>query len=199
MNQRPFSAAAERNSEPILSILKAWLPETGRVLEIGSGTGQHAERFASAFQRLEWQPSETDEALPTLVAGLSGVELDNLNDPIALDVQGPWPEGPFEAIYSANTVHIMHWPAVQALFTGVGWVLKPGAPFVLYGPFCRNGDFGAESNARFNADLVARDPGMGIRELSDLDELAAQHGLVRSAELQMPANNLMLIFHAEES
>lgn len=195
MTERPYSPAAERNREPILKVLRAWLPESGRMLEIGSGTGQHATFFAPALPLWHWQPSEHPNELPTLQAGLAGHATANIERPLALDVAGPWPEQKFDAAYSANTAHIMHFPAVEAMFAGVGAKLTSRGLFVLYGPFARNGVQSAPSNAEFDASLRARDPGMGIRDVERLDRLGDACGLERIAELRMPANNHILIFH----
>lgn len=198
MTERPHSPAAERNREPILKVLRAWLPKSGRMLEIGAGTGQHARFFAPAFPLWQWQASDRPEQLPSLEAGLRDHDQPNLEAPIALEVTGHWPQARFDGVYSANTAHIMHVPAVRAMFAGVGQCLNPGGLFVLYGPFMRHGRHSAQSNADFDASLRARDPGMGIRDLDDLDRLAAGAGLERIAELRMPANNHILIFHKRE-
>jgi len=198
MSYRPYSPAAERNREPILKVLRAWLPRSGRMLEIGAGTGQHVRFFAPVFPLWQWQPTDHPDELVTLQAGLSGHGLANIEPPMALDVTGPWPEQYFDAVYSANTAHIMHFPAVEAMFAGVGRHLHAGGLFVLYGPFMRDGRHNAPSNADFDASLRGRDSGMGIRDLNDLDRLAARCGLERIAELRMPAHNHILIFHKGE-
>lgn len=195
MFDRPHSPAAERNREPILEVLRAWLPESGRMLEIGSGTGQHATFFAPALPLWRWQPSEHPNQFPTLQAGLEGHAMENIERPLVLDVTGTWPEEKFDAAYSANTAHIMHYPAVEAMFAGVGTRLNPRGLFLLYGPFARGGRHNAPSNAEFDASLRARDPGMGIRDVEQLDLLAGECALERIAELRMPANNHILVFH----
>ena len=199
MSDKPFSAAAERNRAPIGEVLRAALPERGRLLEIGSGTGQHALWLCERLPGWRWQPSEHPDQLRTIRAGLVGHALDNLVDPIALDVRADWPDGPFDAVFAANTAHIMHWPAVEAMFAGVARVLDRAGRFLLYGPFMRAGEHNAPGNAQFDQSLRQRDPGMGIRDLDDLDALAARHGLTRIAELAMPANNHTLIFEFEDS
>lgn len=195
MSQRPHSPAAERNREPILKVLRAWLPKSGRMLEIGSGTGQHAAFFAPALPLWQWQPSEHPNELPTLKAGLAGHQLDNVEPPIVLDVTGAWPQEQFDAAFSANTAHIMHFGAVEAMFEGIEARLNSRGLFLLYGPFSSNGRHNATSNAEFDAGLRARDPGMGIRDLEQLDRLGKAVGLERIAELRMPANNHILVFH----
>lgn len=197
MTKRPHSAAAERNREPIGRVLPDLLGErVGTLLEIGSGTGQHAVHLAGRLPDWRWQPTEHPAELATLRAGLDGVAPANVFAPIALDVAADWPAGPYQAVYSANTAHIMHWPEVEAMFSGVGRVLAAGGRFVLYGPFNRDGEYSAPSNAEFDAMLRGRDPGMGLRDLTDIDLAARRAGLERAAELAMPANNLMLMFES---
>jgi len=195
MTDRPHSPAAERNRGPILEVLRVWLPGSGRMLEIGSGTGQHATFFAPALPLWQWQPSEHPNQFPTLQAGLEGHAMENIERPVVLDVTGRWPEEKFDAVYSANTAHIMHFPAVEAMFAGVAGRLNSRGLFVLYGPFARSGRHNAPSNAEFDANLRARDPGMGIRDVEQLDLLAEECALERIAELRMPANNHILVFH----
>jgi len=198
MTDRPYSPAAERNREPILKVLRSWLPKSGRMLEIGAGTGQHVLYFAPVFPLWQWQPTDHPGELQTLRAGLLDHGLANVEEPRALDVTGDWAEETYDAAYSANTAHIMHFPEVQAMFAGVGQHLNPGGLFVLYGPFKRSGQHNASSNAEFDASLRRRDPGMGIRDLDDLDRLAESCGLERIAELRMPANNHILVFHKSD-
>lgn len=200
MNARPHSAAAARNREPIGRVLPKLLGESaGSVLEIGSGTGQHAVYLAGRLPDWRWQPSEHPAELATLHAGLDGIAPANVLAPVALDVAGEWPSGPFMAAYSANTAHIMHWPEVEAMFAGVGRMLASGGRFALYGPFNRDGRHTAPSNAEFDAMLRRRDPGMGLRDLAEIDALAQRNALVRIAELAMPANNLMLVFESRSA
>lgn len=195
MSPLPFSEAAERNKAPILAVLEQWLTQPGRVLEIGAGTGQHAEHFARAMPQLVWQATDTGAYMPGLVARIRQADLPNLPPPLDLDVTRPaWPVATFDHVYSANTAHIMHWPAVEALFAGVGGGLRADGLFFLYGPFHRDGVPTSESNARFDADLRAKDPGMGIRDSTVLDRLAIAAGLVPVADVAMPANNRLLIW-----
>lgn len=197
---RPYSAAAERNRNPILRVLEAWLPAGGgRVLEIGAGSGQHVRYFAEHLPEWHWQPSDHRDRLEDLERGLRGVDLPNLDSPVSLDVTGRWPGGEWDAVYSANTAHIMAWPAVCAMFEGVAESLRPDGRFFLYGPFRRDGRHHAQSNADFDATLQARPGGMGVRDFADLDRLAQPLGFERVAELEMPANNHMLIFERRES
>ena len=196
----PFSAACERNKTPILEALREVLPGQGTVLEIGSGTGQHVVHFANGLPRLHWQPSDRREYLPTLKRRLQLEGGDNICPPILLDVLEQWPERGFAAIYSANTAHIMAWPAVCAMFAGVSRHLQPGGVFCLYGPFNEQGRFTAPSNAAFDAQLRKEDPVMGIRSVEDLESLAGGLQLQLTARFEMPANNQLLVFaHAGES
>ena len=197
MDTRPFSAAAERNREPILAVLKSVLPDQGHALQIGSGTAQHVTLFARELPDWQWQPSERPETLAELQAGLGPLEdrPDNIQSPIALDVAAAWPNHRYDAIFSANTAHIMSWPEVEALFAGVARHLTDHGVFVLYGPFRFGGRILAESNAAFDQSLRLRDRAMGLRDVPMLDKLADSLGLTRSAELAMPANNHILLFH----
>lgn len=193
-DDRPFSPAAERNREPILRVLAEWLPASGRMLEIGAGTGQHARYFAERLSGWRWQPTDHPDRLADLSRGLYGIDLPNIDSPLPLDVTRTWPDGRWDAVYSANTAHIMAWPAVCAMFAGAAEALTGQGLFFLYGPFRRHGLHHAQSNADFDASLRARPGGMGVRDLAELDRLAESLGLERVAELQLPANNHMLIF-----
>ena len=168
------------------------------MLEIGSGTGQHASFFGTALSRppwqWQWQPSERPAELHRLNAGLAHYRTEGGPEPIALDVSGAWPKGPFDAAFSANTAHIMHWREVVAMLSGVARCLRSGGLFFLYGPFKRAGRHNASSNAEFDASLRQRDAEMGIRDLQDLDREAEACGLQRIAEIRMPANNHILVF-----
>lgn len=192
--QRPHSPAAERNQAPVLRVLQRLLGGNAEVLEIGAGTGQHADGFTAAEPGWRWSPTDRPAELATLQAGLEGVDRPNLAAPAALDVLEEWPRRRYDAVYSANTAHIMPIPAVQALFRGAAGVLSDKGHLVLYGPFHRDGRPTADSNARFDATLRARDPGMGVRDLADIDRWAEAAGLERVAEFGMPANNLILVF-----
>lgn len=195
MSSIPTAPAAERNKQPILAALRPYL-QTGRVLEIGAGTGQHAAWFASQLPEVIWQPTDRASALPVIEQWrVHAGSPDNLLPPLALDVDQPWPvRGPFDAVYSANTAHIMHWPSVVAMFEGVARVLGEGGRFFLYGPFNAQGAYTSDSNAAFDRQLHDQDPGMGIRDLDDLDGLAADVGLTREYSHPMPANNALLVW-----
>lgn len=194
MPELPFAEAPERNKRPILGALREILPETGRVLEIGSGTGQHAVFFADAFPGLTWQPSDRMEQLSCLSARLRAEGGPNILDALELDVTGAWPEQGFDAVFSANTVHIMDWTAVRCMFEGVGRVLLSGGSFCLYGPFNENGRFTSAGNEAFDRGLRARDPGMGIRNREALESLARRHQMELERQFRLPANNSMLVF-----
>jgi len=193
---KPFSQACENNKGPILEVLSRVFPETGRVVEIGSGTGQHAVHFAAGLPHLSWQPTDRPENLPGCRLWVDGAGLPNLQSPLALDVlEQPWPvEPPVDAVFSANTAHIMHWPAVQALFDGVGRLLALGGVFALYGPFRYGGKDTSESNTRFDLFLREQDPAMGLRDMDEVLPLARRAGLALEDDVAMPANNRTLIF-----
>ncbi len=191
----PFSQACENNKAPILEALRPRLTDPGLVLEIGTGTGQHAVHFAAALPHLQWQPSDHPDALGASAQRLQSTGLDNIRPPLALDVAAtPWPIDRADAVFSANTAHIMGWPEVCALFTGVAGLLGPRQPFLLYGPFHRDGQPTSASNADFDRQLQARNPAMGIRDITDLVALGQRHGLSLVETLAMPANNQLLVW-----
>jgi SAM-dependent methyltransferase len=192
----PFSPAAERNAPPILAALAPRLPPQARVLEVASGTGQHAASFAAAQPGWRWQPTEaTSAALPCIAArcaDIAGVQV-----PVLLDVlAAPWPvaAAAFDAVYAANLLHIAPWAATAALMAGAALCLAPGGLLVVYGPFVVAGEALAPSNAAFDADLRARDPAWGLRSLQAVVQAAAVQGLVLQERLPMPANNQLLFF-----
>jgi hypothetical protein len=200
MNELSFAPSSERNKGPILDRLLEWLPHQGTLLEIGAGTGQHAVHFAPRFPGLAWQTSDCPDEVPGLAARLAREGSPNLPPPIELDVLlGPWPEHDYSAAYSANTAHIMHWEAVCAMFAGLGSHLVAGAPFCLYGPFNRNGEYTAPSNAAFDRHLRARDANMGLRDVGALESLAGGHQMRLEQDIEMPTNNLMLVFRRMRS
>jgi SAM-dependent methyltransferase len=193
----PFAEACERNKAPIAEALESELPEAGRVLEIGSGTGQHVVYFARKLPGWTWQPSDRAENLSGLSARLDAEGAANILDPLQLDVTAPWPPGTYDAVYSSNTAHIMYWDAVQAMFRGVAGCLTAGGTFCLYGPFNEDGRYTAPGNAAFDRQLRQRDPGMGLRDIEALETLAGRHGLGLERRLAMPANNQVLVFRKE--
>lgn len=196
---KPFSEACERNREPILSVLKRVFADRRRVLEIGSGTGQHAAAFAPALPHLVWQPSDVAEHLAGIGLWVAEAGAANLRRPLELDVDRPWPDIAADAVFSANTCHIMSWPQVERLFEGVGRLLPADGLLALYGPFNHGGRHTSESNARFDAMLRARDPRSGLRDIEALIALGEREYLGKDEDLAMPANNRLLIFRKKSS
>ena len=190
--KKPFSPACERNRDPILTVLRERFADRTRVLEIGSGTGQHAAHFAAALPHLIWQTSDVAAQLPGIRLWLAEAQLPNTPEPLAFDVNQAWPAGLFDAIFSANTLHIMGWDEVVLLFAGLPTVMSPGALLTVYGPFNEGGRFSSASNADFDAALRATDPRRGIRDIEAVDALAQAAGLVRIDDHAMPANNRCL-------
>lgn len=190
---KPFSPASERNRAPILAVLRDALAQRRRVLEVGSGTGQHAAFFAQALPWLTWQASDRQENLDGIRAWLDEAKAANAPAPIELDVtQENWPTQRFDAVFSANTLHIMSWPEVQQLFARLPEVMEADASLVVYGPFNIDGRHTSASNAAFDAQLRLRDPAMGLRDLADVDALARAMGLRMQPPVAMPANNLCI-------
>ena len=189
------SPAAERNKQPIADVLARVLPPAGLVLEIASGLGQHAEHFARTFPNLTWQPSELDaEALAVLAERVRRAALPNLRAPLELDVRDDTPPtSTIAAVVCINMIHIAPWWACAALLLHAERLLAPGAPLVLYGPFKRAGQHTAPSNAAFDADLRARDPEWGVRDLDDVVALARRHSFELTEVVPMPANNLTVV------
>ncbi|HJS91423.1 MAG TPA: DUF938 domain-containing protein [Steroidobacteraceae bacterium] len=196
---KPHSEACERNRGPILEALREHFADRRRVLEIGSGTGQHAVHFAAALPRLIWQTSDLEPGLPGIRLWIEEAGLPNLPPPIALDVTGLWPHTSFDAIFTANTLHIMSWPQVRALFRALPAVLAPDALLAIYGPFNTNGRFTSDSNAAFDTWLKQRSPESGIRDFAAVDELARSIGFALVEDRPMPANNRTLVWRRRES
>jgi cyclopropane fatty-acyl-phospholipid synthase-like methyltransferase len=195
MLDKPYSEACDENRAPIFAALAPRLAGCTTLLEIGSGTGQHAVYFAAELPQLVWQTSDQSSQHPGILAWLREAGLANVRPPMALDVlTDEWPAGPFDAVYSANTVHIMPERAVAAMFEGVGRVLSGDGPFLLYGPFSYDGVHTAPSNQRFDQWLRARDPAMGVRDLAWLRTLGEAAGLVLAEDLEMPVNNRFLVW-----
>jgi SAM-dependent methyltransferase len=191
----PYSDACERNKEPILEVLRNAFADCTRVVEIGAGTGQHAVHFARHLPRLTWQPTDCREHLPGLAARAAAEGPRNLAVPVELDVlQAHWPPVTGDAAFSANTLHIMSWPAVEALFAGLPRVLAARGVLAIYGPFKYGGRFTTESNAAFDRMLRERDPESGIRDFEAVNALAAAAGLELQADHAMPANNQLLVW-----
>ena len=183
---KPFSEASERNRQPILAVLKRVLANSKRVLEIGSGTGQHAAYFAPELPHLVWQASDVAENLPGIRQWVSEPA------PIELDVDGTWPDVRADAVFTANTLHIMSWQQVERLFQGLQ-KLEPRV-LCIYGPFHYGGKPTSESNARFDAMLRSRDPASGVRDFESIVRLAAEARLTLQEDNAMPANNRLLVF-----
>lgn len=200
MPRRPHSPYCDRNRDPILAVLRAHFGERRRVLEIGSGTGQHAVYFAAAMPSLTWQCSDRAEYLPGIALWLDEAALPNTPAAVELDVAWPsWPgeadQACFDAAFSANSLHIMGWAQVEAFFAGLDRVLAADATLAVYGPFNYRGEFSSDSNREFDAWLKARDPQSGVRDFEAVDALAAAIGLRLLADRAMPANNRCLVWH----
>jgi SAM-dependent methyltransferase len=194
----PFSAACERNKDPILEVLRIRFADRTQVLEIGSGTGQHAVHFSRALAHLTWHPTEQLTYLADLAERVKLEGSGNLRAPTLLDVkQAVWPVRSVDAVFTANTLHIMSWPEVMALFRGLGSVLAPGGVFCVYGPFRYAGRYTSDSNQDFDRMLQERDPNSGLRDIDAVTILAEQYGLRLDADHDLPANNRLLIFAKE--
>lgn len=195
MGELLSSPAALRNRGPIEEVLAGVLPARGFVLEIASGTGEHAERYAAAFPGVVWQPSDRDPAaLATTLARVRAAGLADLRPPIRLDVtELPWPVERADAIVCINMIHIAPWAACEALMAGAAAILPVGAPLYLYGAMKRGGQHTAPSNAAFDADLRARDPAWGVRDVADVTAAAGRVGLELAALVPMPSNNFSLV------
>jgi cyclopropane fatty-acyl-phospholipid synthase-like methyltransferase len=190
---KPYSPACDNNRVPILEVIAPLLAQADSVFEIGSGTGQHAAWFAAHLPHLTWYTSDTPEHHAGIQLWLEEAEVTNARPPLALDVvRDAWPEVKVDAVFSANTAHIMHWREVTAMFAGAGAMLHPGGRFLLYGPFNFDNEYTSDSNRRFDAMLRQRDPGSGIRDFEDLDGLAIDAGMTFAQAYSMPANNHLL-------
>jgi len=193
--QKPFAESCDENGQVILEVITPRLPGQGTLLEIGSGTGQHAVKFAAALPGITWQTSDRATMHPGITMWLEEAGLPNTRPPIALDViNDPWPGEKFDAAFSANTAHIMPPEAVAAMFAGLSRVLVTGAPFLLYGPFMYHGEQTSESNRRFDEWLHLRAPHQGIRDVDWLLELAEPLGFTLQEDIEMPVNNRTLLW-----
>jgi hypothetical protein len=188
--------AVARNREPILAVLRRVLPERGLVLEIASGSGEHAVHFAAALPQLTWQPTDPDpEARESIAAYRVAAQLTNLLPPIALDAASPtWPVAQADAMVAINMIHIAPWAAAEGLMVGAERLLPAGGVLFLYGPFREHGQHTAPSNAAFDESLRARDREWGVRDLDEVAALASQHGFALEERIAMPANNLSVVF-----
>lgn len=191
----PYSQACENNKAPILEKLREIFNAPGTVLEIGTGTGQHAEHFAAALPHLQWQPTDHPRASHLAVARLEQAALPNVLPMLELDVnQVPWPMPACRWAFSANTAHIMAWEEVEQMFQGVGACLQKDGAFCLYGPFKHKGGYTSESNKAFDQSLKSQALHMGIRDIEALSELAEAVGLQLRDDFAMPTNNELLVF-----
>lgn len=192
---KPYAESSEQNKVHILTVLKQYYQNIGTVLEIGSGTGQHAVFFAEQFSKATWITSDQVEYFDGIKMWLTESPLTNLQGPLLLDVnQQNWPVKEVDAVFSANTVHIMDWKSVENMFAGIGQILTKGGVFCLYGPFNYNGEFTSESNARFDLWLKQRNPLSGVRDFEALQKLAKIAGLDFINDVEMPANNRVLVW-----
>jgi len=198
MDERPFAPACERNKAPILEVLREHFADRREVLEIGSGTGQHAVHFAARLPHLGWQASDRAGNLPGIRAWLDHAGLPNTPAPIELDVAGHWPQRRFDAVFTANTLHIMSWDEVEILFARLPDVLAPDAVLAIYGPFRYGGRHTSESNAAFEATLRAAAPHRAIRDFEAVDALARGIGLALVRDHAMPANNRCIVWRTAQ-
>jgi len=195
MNDKPYAESCEQNRAPILAILREVFADRRHVLEIGSGTGQHAVYFGAELAHLRWQTADVAAHHPGIAAWLHEAALPNVLAPLVLDVNhSDWHHGRYDAVFTANTLHIMSAPEVEKCLAGVGQVLVPGGALAVYGPFNYQGQFTSESNARFDQWLKARDPASGIRDFEAVDALVRQQGLSLVEDYAMPANNRTLVW-----
>jgi cyclopropane fatty-acyl-phospholipid synthase-like methyltransferase len=195
VSEKPFAESCVQNREPIIAVLRDVFADRRQVLEIGSGTGQHAVYFAPELPHLVWQTADVAQHHAGIRVWLEEAALPNVLPPLALDVNQPdWPVERYDAVFSANTLHIMGWPEVEKFFAGVGAVLEPGGVLAVYGPFNYNGAFTSDSNARFDAWLKSRDPASGVRDFEAVDALARAQGLVLQQDVAMPSNNRTLVW-----
>lgn len=194
--EKPHAPSTEKNREPILAVLREHFADRREVLEIGSGTGQHAIYFAADMPHLHWQTSDCPENLPGIAAWLADAALQNTPPPLAFDVLDDWPKRRYDAIFSANTLHIMPWAVVVRLFAGLPEVLATGAKVAIYGPFNYGGRFTSDSNAAFDLWLKEKAPHQGIRDFERVAELAAAAGLSLLEDRAMPSNNRFLVWQS---
>ena len=192
MCAKPFSQAAQQNQASITEVLRDEFKNLEHILEIGSGSGQHAVYFCAQMPHLIWQPSDLNKNLAGISTWIEEATLANILNPIELDVCKNWPDTSYDGAYAANVAHIMHWHEIEAMFAGVGEKLKPSGVFCLYGPFNEHGEYTSESNRAFDQWLQDRDPNSCIRDKEDLNKLAIKHSLESLNEWVMPANNKIL-------
>jgi hypothetical protein len=194
MTHKPFSQACENNKDPILQVIRTVFSRPATVWEIGSGTGQHACYFAGQLPHLDWQPTDRPEHIAGISLWRREAGLANLRPPLAIDVTDAlWPCTRIEALFTANTLHIMSWRQVQVFFDRLGQYLIPDAPVCMYGPFNYDGRYTSDGNARFDQWLKDRDPLSGIRDFEAVTALAASMGIALVDDVAMPANNRLLV------
>lgn len=192
---KPYAESCDINKDPILDLLKEVFADRRQVLELASGTGQHAVHFARALPHLTWQTSELEQNHAGIQLWLDEAQLANVFAPLHIDANDEhWPAGHYDAIFNANTVHILSWPEVEKLFGGMGRVLNSGGTLCLYGPFNYGGKFTSESNARFDVWLKSRDPRSGVRDFEALNALAIREGMTLLKDVEMPINNRTLVW-----
>lgn len=195
MHEPGYSEAAARNTEVIFEVLRDTLPASARVLEVGTGTGQHAVEFAQRLAGVLWTPADRPGHLLDVMTRRDSSNLPNLLEPVELDLlQTEFPSGPFDAVLACNVIHIAPWPATEKLFQGAARALTPGGNVILYGPYRFSDRPFEPSNASFDASLRARDPQMGIRLFEDVQRVANQSGFKLAVDHEMPANNRMMIW-----
>ena len=192
--EKPYSEACERNREPILEVLRQVFADCKQVLEIGSGSGQHAVHFGAHLPHLQWQTSDLAGNHAGILAWLADARLPNVLPPLALDVSATWPQQQYDAVFSANTLHIVSWAEVERMFAGIARVLPQNGMLAIYGPFNYGGCYTSDSNAHFDAWLKARDPASGIRGFENVDALARSYGFELERDFVMPANNRTLVW-----
>jgi len=197
---KPFSPSADRNKAPILNVLRQELTSGQMVLEIGSGTGQHACYFAAALSTITWQPTELEQNIAGIRSWISEKELSNILEPLVLDVDTqPWPVSTAQICFTCNTFHIVSMHSVQSIFAGSKTVLKQGGKLCVYGPFSIDGQHTSAGNEQFDQQLRADDRASGIRDLTRLDELAQQNGYSAARKIAMPANNFLVVWETAAS
>jgi len=190
--KKPFAAAADENKEAIAAVLLTELANANHIIEIGSGTGQHAIHFSKLLPHLTWHCSDQSSHIAGIQLWLESAGLNNTPPAFVLDVSQDWPKQIYDAAYAANIAHIMHWPEIEDLFAGLSTILGHGAYFYLYGPFSFDTKFSSQSNQAFDQFLRQQDPHSGLRDKNELDQLALKHGLIAAASWAMPTNNHIL-------
>ena len=199
-HSKPYAPSCDRNKDAILAVLIRYLSDVSEILEIGSGTGQHAVHMGEHMPKLRWQTSELPEHHPGIRAWIHASGLTNVIEPLELDVnEAVWPIQSIQAIYTANTAHIMSWGSVEAMFRGVGRTLHSDGLLLIYGPFNYNGEFTSSGNRQLDEFIKSNDSASAIRDFEAVDELACANGLKLDADTEMPANNRLLVWRKQAS